>query len=161
MDADAMMRRSCDRAESCAAQEAVLPDYGSRVSRPSGDSPGALRRAQRLAHPRLARELHTLRAMLDIFCRHHHQRDAAGCEACAALARYAENRLSACPFGADKPTCSNCVVHCYAPGPREQVRAVMRYAGPRMLLRHPVLAIAHMLDARRRAPPKPRNTARG
>jgi hypothetical protein len=99
--------------------------------------------------------------MLDIYCRDHHGEHAARCEACAALARYAEKRLSACPFGADKPTCSNCLVHCCAPDPREQVRAVMRYAGPRMLLRHPVLAIAHILDGRRRAPPKPRNTARG
>ena len=36
----------------------------------------------------------------------------------------------------------------------------MRYAGPRMLLRHPVLALAHLLvDGRRPAPPKLRGAA--
>jgi hypothetical protein len=29
---------------------------------------------------------------------------------------------------------------------REQVRAVMRYAGPRMLWRHPILALEHLWD---------------
>jgi hypothetical protein len=31
----------------------------------------------------------------------------------------------------------------------------MRYAGPRMLLRHPVLAVMHVVDGRRPAPPRP------
>jgi hypothetical protein len=29
---------------------------------------------------------------------------------------------------------------------RERVREVMRYAGPRMLLHHPWLAICHLVD---------------
>jgi hypothetical protein len=29
---------------------------------------------------------------------------------------------------------------------REQIRCVMRYAGPRMMMYHPVLAILHFLD---------------
>ena len=32
---------------------------------------------------------------------------------------------------------------------RERVRAVMRYSGPRMLTRHPVLAVAHLADGRK------------
>jgi hypothetical protein len=39
------------------------------------------------------------------------------------------------------------------------VRDVMRYAGPRMLTRHPWLAIAHLIDGQRPAPPRP-NAAR-
>jgi hypothetical protein len=35
---------------------------------------------------------------------------------------------------------------------REQVRVVMRRAGPRMLLRHPLLGIRHLLDGRRPVP---------
>jgi hypothetical protein len=31
----------------------------------------------------------------------------------------------------------------------DKIRTVMRYAGPRMLLRHPILAIGHLLDGRR------------
>jgi hypothetical protein len=38
---------------------------------------------------------------------------------------------------------------------------MMRYAGPRMMWRHPVLAIAHVLDGKRPAPPKPRAAGRG
>jgi hypothetical protein len=30
---------------------------------------------------------------------------------------------------------------------REQVKEVMRYAGPRMIFRHPVLAVMHWVDA--------------
>jgi hypothetical protein len=33
---------------------------------------------------------------------------------------------------------------------RERVREVMRYSGPRMLTRHPVLAVAHLVDGRRK-----------
>ncbi len=35
------------------------------------------------------------------------------------------------------------------------MREVMRFAGPRMLARHPYLAIRHLLDDRREAPPLP------
>ena len=68
---------------------------------------------------------------------------------------YATRRLDRCVFGDDKPTCANCTVHCYSEAMREQVRAVMRYAGPRMLRRHPILAIRHVIDGRRPAPALP------
>ena len=35
-----------------------------------------------------------------------------------------------CPFMETKTFCSACKVHCYAKEQREQIRAVMRYAGP-------------------------------
>jgi hypothetical protein len=38
---------------------------------------------------------------------------------------------------------------------RERVRGIMRWTGPRMLWRHPVLAIVHMVDGRRPAPRLP------
>ncbi|HNR32353.1 MAG TPA: nitrous oxide-stimulated promoter family protein, partial [Candidatus Hydrogenedentes bacterium] len=43
-------------------------------------------------------------------------------------------------------------IHCYKPVMREQTRAVMRYAGPRMLFRHPWLTVMHYVDGLRRAP---------
>ncbi len=73
------------------------------------------------------------------------------CAECAEFRSYAEKRLQKCPYGEDKPTCANCPIHCYKPARRAQVRKIMRYAGPRMLLRHPVLAITHQLDGLRRA----------
>ncbi|MFB3125564.1 MAG: nitrous oxide-stimulated promoter family protein [Woeseiaceae bacterium] len=64
---------------------------------------------------------------------------------------YTELRLHKCPYGEDKPTCTNCPVQCYKPARRAHAREIMRYAGPKMLLRHPLLAIAHQLDGFRKA----------
>ena len=52
--------------------------------------------------------------------------------------------------GPEKTTCARCPTHCYKSAMRAQIKVVMRYAGRRMLLRHPVLALLHMLDAWRR-----------
>jgi hypothetical protein len=105
---------------------------------------------------RLAREQRTFDAMMEIYCRDHHGRRRGLCPACEELRSYAEQRLIHCPFEADKPTCVNCKVHCYRAEMREAVKVVMRYAGPRMLLRHPILAVRHRwLDSRREAPDRP------
>jgi len=105
---------------------------------------------------RLRREQRTIDAMIGIFCRKHHDAGRGLCASCGELAAYAAARLDRCPFGADKPTCANCTVHCYRPEMRDRVKVVMRYAGPRMLLRHPVLAIMHKwVDASREAPATP------
>lgn len=99
----------------------------------------------------LARERLTMEKMVGIYCADHHARDAAVlCAECREFLDYAERRLDKCPYGEDKPTCSNCPVHCYKPAQREQARRIMRYAGPRMLLRHPWLAITHQLDGLRK-----------
>ena len=103
--------------------------------------------------PRLANELATITAMIDIFCRAHHQRPTGKlCEECRNLARYAGRRLAHCPFQEGKPTCGNCPIHCYSPLYRQQIRVVMRYAGPRMVWSHPIMALRHLIDGRRKAP---------
>jgi len=109
---------------------------------------------------RRERELATIRLMIRMYCTDHHA-ESVPCADCAALAAYAERRIQRCVFGAAKPTCANCKVHCYTADMRERVRTVMRYAGPRMLLRHPVLAIAHIVDGRRPAPELPSRTNAG
>ena len=101
---------------------------------------------------RLARERLTMTRMIGIYCSAHH--DSPGnilCAACREFLNYAEVRLQKCPYGEDKPTCANCPVHCYKPARKAQAREIMRYAGPRMLLRHPLLAIAHQRDGFRKA----------
>jgi hypothetical protein len=101
---------------------------------------------------RLKREHDTLVCMTRIYCDDHHEHDQdALCADCAALMAYAERRLARCPYGEKKPTCANCPIHCYKPAPREQVREVMRYAGPRMTLRHPWRSLVHVFDKLRRA----------
>jgi len=107
-------------------------------------------------HPLLARELATMRAMVAIHCSDQHGRSADLCDECARLMDYATRRLDRCVFGDDKPTCANCTVHCYNAEMRERVRVVMRYAGPRMMWRYPLLALAHVVDGRRPAPELPK-----
>jgi hypothetical protein len=102
-------------------------------------------------HPRIERERKTVEAMIRLFCRDRHGGEQGPCPACEELRAYAGKRLEACPYGKDKPTCVNCPVHCYKPSMREQIRDVMRYSGPRMSWRHPVLAVLHLLVSRRKA----------
>lgn len=105
-------------------------------------------------HPRIAREKKTVEAMIDIFCKGHHDKTDNLCTACDELLNYSISRLDKCPFGEDKPTCTNCTVHCYIPVMRGKVKAVMRYSGPKMIFSHPLLAISHLTDKRRKTPEK-------
>lgn len=86
----------------------------------------------------------TLEKMIQLYCRKHHHHPAL-CPECSQLLAYAEARLEKCPFGADKPTCQNCTVHCYSPEMRQKIKEVMRFSGPRMILYHPLLAVRHLL----------------
>jgi len=38
---------------------------------------------------------------------------------------------------------------------RERIRAVMRFAGPRMFYRHPIMTLQHMIDGVREEPVRP------
>jgi hypothetical protein len=105
-------------------------------------------------HRRLRRERKTVRAMVGMYCRHHHGNENL-CDECGELAAYADRRLDLCPYGEGKPSCANCPIHCYRPDPRERMREVMRFAGPRMIFRHPYLAIMHLVDERRKSPSLP------
>jgi Nitrous oxide-stimulated promoter len=113
----------------------------------------------RPATPRLLRELETIEAMTRIYCADHH-RTPTPCADCQSLMTYAAKRLALCTFGEEKPVCAKCQVHCYGKAMREKVREVMRYAGPRMIWRHPWLALMHVVDERYVAPPKPNAAAR-
>ena len=96
---------------------------------------------------RLCRERHTMAKMVEIYCNARHEHlDSALCANCQEFLDYADVRLEKCPYGADKPTCANCPIHCYKAGQRARARMIMRYSGPRMLFRHPYLAITHKLD---------------
>lgn len=105
---------------------------------------------------RLARERKTVTAMLRIYCRAHHGGRKELCAECVELHAYVMCRLDRCPFGQAKPTCAACPIHCYKADRRQQIRAVMRYAGPRMLWYHPWSALRHLWDGRRAADGPPR-----
>ena len=65
------------------------------------------------------------------------------CPACADLVAYATAHIETCPHMGTKTFCSACPTHCYRPAMREQIREVMRWSGPRMILYRPVAAIKH------------------
>lgn len=119
---------------------------------------------QRPIGPRIRQEKRTIDAMLAIYCQDLHggpDRAWAGlCPGCLRLQDYAHRRLDTCPFQEEKPVCNRCEVHCYSQAMREQVREVMRYAGPRMPLRHPWLALLHVLDKLRAVPQLARRVRR-
>ncbi|MGB5623506.1 MAG: nitrous oxide-stimulated promoter family protein [Gammaproteobacteria bacterium] len=100
---------------------------------------------------RLGREYRTMMCMVEIYCRDHHPGERhRPCLRCLRFIEYAEQRLQKCPYGQRKPVCARCPVHCYKRAQREQARKIMRYAGPRMLVRHPWFAMAHIADKLRR-----------
>ncbi len=109
---------------------------------------------------RIEREKKTVAAMIRIHCRDQHGGRKALCPSCQALLQYAWQRLDKCPFGEGKSTCARCPVHCYQLRMREEIRRVMRYAGPRMLYTHPILAIRHLWDERRAPPARPERKQR-
>ena len=93
---------------------------------------------------RIDREKRTVERMIRLYCRRK-EHNAELCEACRSLLSYACRRLETCRYGPLNGSCKQCTVHCYAPAQREKIRAVMRYAGPRMLLYHPLEALWHLL----------------
>ncbi|EGA70720.1 hypothetical protein VISI1226_01305 [Vibrio sinaloensis DSM 21326] len=107
----------------------------------------------------LLTEHKTVAAMLAIYCRDKHGTRGSLCQACRELLAYAEVRLDRCPYGQTKPTCNKCPIHCYKPEPKALMRDVMRYAGPRMLLPHPILSMRHLILERKTVPEKPPKNA--
>ncbi|OQA10977.1 MAG: hypothetical protein BWY65_00282 [Firmicutes bacterium ADurb.Bin373] len=90
-------------------------------------------------------EKETLRKMITLYCRKQHHGAEVPCAGCRDLFSYACKRLDLCKFGAGKPSCKKCPVHCYKPGQRKEVKKIMRYAGPRMIIYHPLEAIRHII----------------
>lgn len=103
---------------------------------------------------RRAREERTVSQMIALYCAGNHAdrpRDARAvcgeplCAECAVLDEYAALRTRRCRKMDVKTSCDACENHCYKPEMRERIRDVMRYSGPRMLGRHPVAAIRHLI----------------
>lgn len=106
----------------------------------------------RNSHPRrLRRERQIVATMIRMYCRDQHDTQDI-CRDCASLITYTEQRLDYCPFQAGKTTCARCPVHCYKPAMKTRIQEVMRYAGPRMIFPHPVMAFCHWMDNRRKEP---------
>ncbi|MFT6925720.1 MAG: hypothetical protein ACJAZP_001309 [Psychromonas sp.] len=107
---------------------------------------------------KLGLEFKTIKAMVTIYCQKHHgaavtiSGQKTVCASCTEFLLYANEKLDRCPYGQHKPTCNKCPIHCYKKAQREQARIIMRYAGPRMLFKHPILAVKHMMAQRHPVP---------
>lgn len=106
-----------------------------------------MRRSDEETERKRARESRVVHEMIALYCRGiHHTAKGSLCPECEALDAYAQKRIARCPFMETKTFCSQCRIHCYVPDMREKVREVMRYSGPRILFRHPVMCVHHGLD---------------
>lgn len=106
---------------------------------------------------RLSRECAGIEKMITMYCQSKHRNGNGLCGNCADLLEYAQQRLRHCRFSEEKPVCAKCPVHCYRKTMREKIIAVMRYAGPRMLYKHPVMALRHLVDSYRSTIINPKN----
>ena len=95
------------------------------------------------------REKRMVSQMIALYCRKKHHTRGDLCPQCAALDAYAKMRADKCPFMETKTFCSNCRIHCFKPDMRAKIREVMRFAGPRMILHHPVAAIRHVVETKK------------
>lgn len=103
---------------------------------------------------RIHREIKTIEKMIKIYEKAY-PAPAESPDFYQKLFSYAVNRLEKCRYGEEKPACKQCPIHCYQPKMREQMKLVMRWAGPKMLIHHPILAIRHLLDDRKPVPDLP------
>ena len=94
---------------------------------------------------RIEREKQTVRKMIELYCRHH-LKQADMSNEYQHLAEFACRRLDQCKYGENKTACKDCPTHCYAPKEREQIREIMRWVGPRMILYSPKDAIIHVWE---------------
>ncbi len=124
--------------------------------------------ATAVQRPEVVSDLRTVADFISIFCRGNHGDRARGpvmtdaaalgvygrrvpklCDECEAHLAYAERRRAYCPKD-PKPFCAHCDTHCYRPDESAWQRQMMRYAGPRSMLRgYAIEGIKHALEARR------------
>lgn len=103
---------------------------------------------------RRVRETRTISQMIALHCAAVHDvKDRAVashcgelvCPECKELDDYAVLRTQRCRKMERKTSCEECGNHCYKPEMREKIRSVMRYSGPRMLGKHPIAAVRHLI----------------
>ena len=95
----------------------------------------------------MKQEIKTIRIMIQLYCRAHHDSHSNLCPECLDLFDYAEQQIKDCPFGVSKPVCNRCPIHCYSSDYQKKIRSVMRHSGPQMFFRHPILSIRHLLHS--------------
>ena len=95
---------------------------------------------------RTARDRKVLEAMGRIFCKAHHSGEKDPCALCSLCHEIVEVtlvRTASCPYG-HEGNCQDCAIHCQRGEAQERIREIMRYAAPRMVLRHPLMTMEYL-----------------
>lgn len=98
----------------------------------------------------LQKERKTMYHMINIYCKAHHGKNLNECSECKEFWEYANKRLDLCPYGEEKPNCKECPIHCYKPDKKEYAKEVMRFSGPKMSYKHPLLGIQYLRNAKKK-----------
>lgn len=97
---------------------------------------------QRNTGPIITEESKLISIMIQLYYQKHPNDEIGKDE----MLNYALDRLAFCRFGEKKTTCKKCPVHCYQKKYRQQMKVIMRYAGPRMLYCHPIFFYQTLLS---------------
>ncbi|MCG8482107.1 MAG: nitrous oxide-stimulated promoter family protein [Clostridia bacterium] len=84
---------------------------------------------------KITKEKETITLMIKLYCNKKHHTKEKLCKECVAIKKYAHARLNRCPFGDEKSFCSKCPLGgCYEKSKREEIKKIMKYSGPRIIL---------------------------
>ncbi len=97
----------------------------------------------------MRREIETVDAIIKLYCDKNHEQSKGLCDQCQEVRNYAIGKIENCPYQPNKPICKSCTTHCYEPAMREEIRKIMRFSGPKLIWRHPILTIRHMMNKRK------------
>ncbi len=94
-----------------------------------------------------AKDRATMEAIGCIYCRGNHDsaiRGADGmCPECRNAIEATLERAAACPYGHES-NCEDCRTHCQRGEAQQEIKRIMRYAAPRMVVRHPLMTATYL-----------------
>lgn len=88
-----------------------------------------------------------MEAIGGIYCRGNHgaaaREDDVMCSWCREAIEGTLERATACPYGHEH-NCEDCETHCQRGEAQENIKRIMRYAAPRMVVRHPIMTFGYL-----------------
>lgn len=88
-------------------------------------------------------EKELIHKMILLYCNAKHPGKGL-CRECGKLEAYAMTKIERCPLGDAKTSCSKCRIHCYKEPEQSRIREVMKYSGPKIAFRAPVLMFKYL-----------------